>query len=86
MNGVWEKIERWSTGGGQVAIATVVDTKKSAPQPPGTKMAVNNYIRVISSLVLPLSLTLEERTLASRDHREAVQAFQEKRGANFTGR
>jgi enoyl-CoA hydratase len=51
-----------------------------------SKMAINNYIRVISSLVLPLSLTLEERTLTSRDHREAVQAFQEKRGANFTGR
>jgi len=51
-----------------------------------SKMAINNYIRVISSLVLPLSLTLEERTLASHDHREAVHAFQEKRGANFTGR
>jgi enoyl-CoA hydratase len=51
-----------------------------------SKMAINNYIRVISSLVLPLSLTLEERSLATRDHREAVQAFQEKRPANFTGR
>jgi enoyl-CoA hydratase len=51
-----------------------------------SKVAVNNYIRVISSLVLPLSLSLEERTLASHDHREAVRAFQEKRDAQFTGR
>ena len=40
---------------------------------------MNNYIRVVSSLVLPLSLSLEENTLASKDHREAVRAFQEKR-------
>ncbi len=51
-----------------------------------SKVAVNNYIRVVSSLVLPLSLSLEENTLASKDHREAVRAFQEKRDAHFTGR
>jgi enoyl-CoA hydratase len=51
-----------------------------------SKVAVNNYIRVVSSLVLPLSLSLEERTIASKDHREAVRAFQEKRDAHFTGR
>jgi enoyl-CoA hydratase len=50
-----------------------------------SKVAVNNYIRVISSLVLPLSLSLEERTLFSQDHREAVRAFQEKRDPTFTG-
>jgi len=31
-------------------------------------------------------LSLEENTIASKDHREAVKAFQEKRTANFTGR
>ncbi len=51
-----------------------------------SKVAVNNYIRMISNLVLPLSLSMEERTIASQDHREAVRAFQEKRPAQFTGR
>jgi enoyl-CoA hydratase len=51
-----------------------------------SKMAVNTYIRMISNLVLPLSLNMEERTISSHDHREAVHAFQEKRTANFTGR
>jgi enoyl-CoA hydratase len=51
-----------------------------------SKVAVNTYIRMVSNLVLPLSLSLEEHTIASKDHREAVKAFQEKRPANFTGR
>jgi enoyl-CoA hydratase len=51
-----------------------------------SKMAVNGYMRMISNLVLPLSLSLEGRTMASEDHREAVRAFQEKRTATFTGR
>jgi hypothetical protein len=29
---------------------------------------------------------MEERTIASHDHREAVHAFQEKRTPHFTGR
>ena len=41
MNAVLEAAERWSGEDERVAIATVVETKKSAPQPPGTKMAVN---------------------------------------------
>ena len=51
-----------------------------------SKVPINTYIRMISNLVLPLSLSLEEGTMASSDHREAVQAFQEKRQATFTGR
>ncbi len=51
-----------------------------------SKMAVNSYMRMISNLVLPLSLSLEGRSMASEDHREAVRAFQEKRTATFTGR
>ena len=51
-----------------------------------SKMGVNTYMRMISNLVLPLSLSMEGRTMASDDHREAVRAFQEKRSATFTGR
>jgi xanthine dehydrogenase accessory factor len=41
MTGVLDTIDGWLRAGQQVAVATVVDTKKSAPQPPGTKMAVS---------------------------------------------
>jgi len=51
-----------------------------------SKMGVNYFMRMVSNLVLPVSLTMEERTISSHDHREAVKAFQEKRSANFTGR
>jgi xanthine dehydrogenase accessory factor len=37
-----EVVEGWVEGGNRVALATVVDTKKSAPQPSGTKMAVSD--------------------------------------------
>ena len=40
MLALWGTIDRWLAAGESVAIATVVDTKRSAPQPPGTKMAV----------------------------------------------
>ena len=42
MKDVMEVVGDWVKGGDPVALATVVDTKKSAPQPPGTKMAVND--------------------------------------------
>ncbi len=42
MNDILETIESWSRSGERVAIATVVETKKSAPQPVGTKMAIND--------------------------------------------
>ena len=50
-----------------------------------SKVAINGYMRMISNLVLPLSLSLEGHTIASSDHREAVRAFQEKRDPTFTG-
>jgi len=51
-----------------------------------SKMAVNAYLRSVSSLVMPMCLKYEEVTMASSDHREAVAAFQEKRQPKFTGR
>jgi xanthine dehydrogenase accessory factor len=38
---VIEDVRRWSDRGDRVAIATVVGVKRSAPRPPGAKMAVN---------------------------------------------
>jgi xanthine dehydrogenase accessory factor len=38
---VLDAIETWTQRGDRVAVATVVETKKSAPQPAGTKMAIN---------------------------------------------
>jgi xanthine dehydrogenase accessory factor len=39
---VLEVIDDWASSGRSVALATVVDTKRSAPQPAGTKMAVSD--------------------------------------------
>jgi xanthine dehydrogenase accessory factor len=35
-------LQGWRARGERVAIATVVDVKRSAPRPPGAKMAVND--------------------------------------------
>ncbi len=35
-------VSRWSAAGHRVALATVVSTKRSAPQPVGTKMAIDD--------------------------------------------
>ncbi len=51
-----------------------------------SKIAVNKFIKMVSNLVLPLSLSLEEVSMTKDDHREAVRAFQEKREPTFTGR
>ena len=42
MKDVVEKVEAWSARGDRVALATVVAVKRSAPRPPGSKMAVND--------------------------------------------
>jgi xanthine dehydrogenase accessory factor len=35
-------VDAWVERGDEVAIATVIDVKRSAPRPPGAKMAVNS--------------------------------------------
>jgi enoyl-CoA hydratase len=51
-----------------------------------SKMAVNAYLRSVSSMVMPICLKYEELTMQTEDHKEAVLAFQEKRAPNFTGK
>jgi enoyl-CoA hydratase len=51
-----------------------------------SKVPINKYIKMVSNLVLPLSLALEESTMKSADAAEAGQAFREKREPSFAGR
>ena len=41
MKDVIEELDAWTARGDAVAIATVMGVKRSAPRPPGAKMAVN---------------------------------------------
>ena len=50
MKDVMEVVQDWVNDGEPVALATVVDTKKSAPQPPGTKMAINDAGRMAGAV------------------------------------
>jgi xanthine dehydrogenase accessory factor len=42
MKDVLEDLDAWTARGDRVVIATVVDVQRSAPRPPGAKMAVND--------------------------------------------
>jgi xanthine dehydrogenase accessory factor len=42
MKDVIEDVDAWVKRGDGVALATVIDVKRSAPRPPGAKMAVNS--------------------------------------------
>ena len=51
-----------------------------------SKVPTNKFIKMVSNAVLPLSLALETANFNTKDHREAVSAFQERRDPKFTGR
>jgi xanthine dehydrogenase accessory factor len=42
MKDVIKDVDAWLERGDSVAIATVIEVKRSAPRPPGSKMAVNS--------------------------------------------
>ena len=48
-----------------------------------SKVPINNYIRALSSQILPLSLALEGQSMRSADAKEAQRAFAEKREPQF---
>ncbi|MDQ3678841.1 MAG: XdhC family protein [Actinomycetota bacterium] len=42
MRDVIDDVDRWVQRGDRVALATVVEVRRSAPRPPGSKMAIND--------------------------------------------
>jgi enoyl-CoA hydratase len=50
-----------------------------------SKVAINQYIKMVSNLVLPYSFAMEIQTFQSADAKEAAIAFQEKREPTFRG-
>jgi enoyl-CoA hydratase len=51
-----------------------------------TKVAMNIHLKQIASAVMDASVAYETMTFFTKDHHEAVKAFQEKRKPQFTGR
>jgi xanthine dehydrogenase accessory factor len=47
---VLKDVEEWTARGDRVAVATVVAVHRSAPMPPGTKMAVNENGAVVGAV------------------------------------
>lgn len=50
MKDVLGQVDEWLARGDRVAIATVVATRRSAPRPPGSKMAVNDRGEVFGAV------------------------------------
>ena len=50
MKEVLSEIEVWKARGDRIALATVIDVQRSAPRPPGAKMAVNSRGEIAGSV------------------------------------
>jgi xanthine dehydrogenase accessory factor len=50
MKEVQSEIEAWKARGDRIALATVIDVQRSAPRPPGAKMAVNEHGEIAGSV------------------------------------
>ena len=50
MSEVLRDVKDWIARGERVAVATVVDVNRSAPMPPGTKMAINESGAVVGAV------------------------------------
>ena len=42
MKDVLEDVDAWTARGDQIVLATVIGVKRSAPRPPGVKMAISS--------------------------------------------
>ena len=50
MHEVLSELALWKERGDRIALATVIDVQRSAPRPPGAKMAVNEYGEIAGSV------------------------------------
>ena len=50
MKDVIDQVDAWVARGDRVALATVVDIRRSAPRPPGSKMAINDSGEVYGAI------------------------------------
>jgi xanthine dehydrogenase accessory factor len=50
MKEVLEQIDGWTSRGERAALATVVATRRSAPRPPGAKMAIGEHGKIVGNV------------------------------------
>ena len=50
MRDVAQQVQEWLDRGDRVALATVVSIRRSAPRPPGSKMAINDRGEVFGAI------------------------------------
>jgi xanthine dehydrogenase accessory factor len=71
MRDVLSDVDAWVARGDRVAIATVIDVQRSAPRPPGAKMAINDRGEVSGAVsggcVEGAVVEVAERVLAGGD-------------------
>jgi xanthine dehydrogenase accessory factor len=50
MREILSEVEAWRERGDRIALATAVSTRRSAPRPPGAKMAINEHGEVAGAV------------------------------------